>query len=106
MTDEFRSYRGSNKIVRKHEAVTHSKKEYVHGIIHTNFAESFFSLLKRGVMETFHHISATHMQRYLDEFDFRWSNRDKKDDERMQLALKGSDGKRLMLREPLAHLVR
>jgi transposase-like protein len=100
MTDEFWSYQGADKIVARHSTVQHGKKEYVRGIVHTNFAESFFSLLKRGVMGTFHHVSEKHMPRYLAEFDFRWSNRKQTDRERAILAILGAEGKRLTYIEP------
>lgn len=106
MTDEFKSYNKSDAVVAKHDTVAHGKKEYVRGIVHVNFAESYFSLLKRGVIGTFHHISEYHMPRYLSGFDFRWSNRHKDDNEKMILALRGAEGKRLTFKEPLAHPVR
>ena len=69
------------------------------GIIHTNFAESYFSLLKRGIVGTFHHVSKEHMDRYLAEFDFRWNSRKMSDAERTALALRGIEGKRLLYRD-------
>jgi transposase len=54
----------------------------VRGIVHVNFSESYFSLLQHGIFEAFHHISAQHMQRYFDEFDFRWNRRGMNDFER------------------------
>jgi hypothetical protein len=77
-------------------------QEYVRGIVHTNFAESYFSLLKRGILGTFHHVSQQHMQRYLEEFNFRWTLRSVKDGERTAQAIKGAEGKRLMLTSPKA----
>lgn len=70
------------------------------GIVHTNFAESFFSLIKRAIMGAFHHVSKKHMQRYLEEFDFRWNRRKQTAGERMVAGIKGSEGKRLMYRWP------
>jgi transposase-like protein len=99
MTDEFRSYRGLQKYVGKHSTVDHSKKEYVRGIVHTNFAESYFCLLKRGILGTFHHVSEEHMPRYLNEFDYRWSRRDKDDGERSIEAIRNTKGKRLLYRD-------
>jgi len=75
MTDEFKSYRGLDKHFREHQTVKHGNKEYVRGEVYTNTAEGFFSLLKRGVNGTFHHISKQHLPFYLNEFDFRWNNR-------------------------------
>lgn len=100
MTDSLRSYRGLEKEFASHGVVDHGQ-EYVRGIVHTNFAESYFSLLKRGILGTFHHVSHQHMQRYLDEFSFRWTLRGTSDGERTAEAIKGGEGKRLMLREPV-----
>ena len=76
LTDEYRPYR---KAVgkRKHEAVNHSAGEYVRfgTDIHTNSIESAFSLLKRGIIGTWHRMSAKHLQAYLDEMCFRFDNR-------------------------------
>ena len=60
---------------RKHKTVTHSKGEYVRGDIYTNTVESAFSLLKRGIMGTWHKLSAKHLAAYLDEVTFRFNNR-------------------------------
>ena len=100
MTDEMHSYWGTDAHFKSHEVVKHGNKEYVRGIVHTNFAESFFSLIKRAIMGAFHHISKRHMQRYLEEFDFRWNRRKQTAGERMVAAIKGSEGKRLMYRWP------
>jgi hypothetical protein len=75
MTDEMAFYVGLEKEFGSHGSVNHSAEEYVRGIIHVNFSESYFALLKRGIIGTFHHVSAKHMQRYLEEFDFRWNRR-------------------------------
>ena len=99
MTDGFLSYRGLNEEFASHDWVDHNK-EHVRGIVHTNFAESFFSLLKRGILGTFHHVSEQHLPRYLSKFDFRWTNRRLTDGERMVKAIKGGEGKRLLLRSP------
>jgi ISXO2-like transposase domain len=57
--------------------VNHSAEEYVRlgGFVHVNSAENYFSIFKRGVVGTFHHISEQHLHRYLAEFDFRYNNR-------------------------------
>jgi len=99
MTDEFLAYSGLNKIVKKHSTVNHGEKEYVRGIVHTNFAESYFSLLKRGILGAFHHVSEEHMQRYLDEFDFRWSRREENDGNNTLTAIQGAWGKRLQYKD-------
>jgi hypothetical protein len=59
----------------KHSTIRHRDKVYVVGDVHTNTIESAFSLFKRGVTGAFHKISLKHMQRYLDEFSFRFNNR-------------------------------
>lgn len=102
MTDGNHAYWGADAYFRSHESVDHGSGEYVRGIVHTNFAESFFSLLKRGILGTFHHVSRQHIQRYLEEFDFRWNRRDVTDQERFVDALKMSEGKRLYYRTPKA----
>jgi len=97
MTDSFKAYNGAAKLVKYHGVVDHDN-EYVRGIIHTNFAESYFSLLKRGILGTFHHVSETHMERYLSEFDFRWNTRGEDDGIRTIAAIQNSGGKRLLYR--------
>ena len=79
MTDEFAAYpsvmisagiHGS-----KHETIPHKQKIYVRGNVHTNTVESAFSLFKRGLMGAFHKVSLKHLQRYLNEFSWRFNNR-------------------------------
>jgi len=102
ITDEYKSYRGVGKeFAGGHETVTHSIGEYVRGDIHTNEAESFFALVKRGFYGTFHAVSKKHLHRYINEFAFRWNTRKITDGERTASAIKGADGKRLMYREPI-----
>jgi len=97
MTDEWKSYRGIGKDFKGgHEVVNHGKGEYVRGNANTNTAESYFALLKRGVIGTFHHVSKQHLLRYCDEFSFRWNNRKVTDGIRTQNAIKGFVGKRLV----------
>ena len=62
---------------------------------HTNTIEGFFSIFKRGMRGVYQHCGEQHLQRYLNEFDFRYSNRKITDGERALLALKGIEGKRL-----------
>ena len=80
--------------------VNHSEKEYCRGIVHVNFAESYFSLLKRAIIGAFHHVSDEHLHRYLSKFDFRWNHRKISDWERTTEALSMIEGKRLAYREP------
>ena len=60
---------------KKHNTIRHRDKVYVVGDVHTNTVESAFSLFKRGVTGAFHKVSLKHLQRYLDEFQFRFNNR-------------------------------
>jgi transposase-like protein len=89
--------------VASHDVVCHSKEEYVRHedgrSIHTNTVEGFFSILKRGIFGTFHHVSRQHLHRYLSEFDFRYNSRETTDGERAELAINGVRGKRLMYRD-------
>ena len=57
------------------DTVNHSLGEYVRGDVHTNTIESYFSILKRGITGTYHHVSRQHLKRYLAEFDFRYNER-------------------------------
>ncbi|MBI4323463.1 MAG: IS1595 family transposase [Candidatus Omnitrophica bacterium] len=96
MTDDFMSYRHVDEVFYQHEAVVHSKKEYARGNVHVNNCESFFALLKRGLMGSFHHVSRKHLGRYSNEFAFRWDTRKITDAERVEAALRLAEGKRLM----------
>ena len=96
-TDAFGSYKRVGKEYASHLTVDHNF-EYVRGDAHTNTAENYFSILKRGINGTYHHVSEAHLPRYLAEFDFRYNNRagmGVSDAERTRLALAGTVGKRL-----------
>jgi len=88
---------------RKHDQVNHKENEYGRyegGVcITTNSVEGFFSLLKRGINGTFHHVSARHLHRYLSEFDFRYNTRKITDGERSCRLIGKVAGKRLMYKE-------
>ena len=99
MTDGFLAYKGLDKEFASHETVDHGKKEYVRGDVHVNLAENWFSLLKRGVMGTFHHVSEQHLDRYVSEFQFRFNNRKVEDSVRAVLAIRGAEGKRLVYKD-------
>jgi transposase-like protein len=103
MTDTDGSYFHIAREFARFEMVNHSKGEYVRGDAHSNTVEGFFSVLKRGVYGTFHHVSEAHLHRYLSEFDFRYSTRAAlgiTDVERAEELLRGAQGKRLMYRQP------
>lgn len=101
VTDEFPSYRGLDKeFIGGHSIVHHSSENYVNAEgEHTNTAESFFALLKRGHYGIFHSLSKQHLQRYCNEFAFRWNYRKVSDGGRMIAAIEGAEGKRLMYKE-------
>lgn len=102
MTDEWRSYYGIGKeFAGGHQVVNHGKGEYKRGDASTNEVEAFFALLKRGIVGSFHHVSKQHLNRYCDEFSFRWNHRKTTDGERTIEAIKGAEGKRLMYRAPV-----
>jgi len=102
MTDEHKVYRTIGREFQGgHKTVEHGVYEYAKKDgSHINTAESSHALIKRGMYGTFHHVSKKHLQRYLDEFDFRWDHRKASDVERTVQALKQVEGKRLMYREP------
>jgi transposase-like protein len=77
MTDEWKSYNGL-ALLYGHQAVRHAMGEYVNGACHTNTLEGFWSLLKRGVIGQFHFVTAKHLNKYIDEFCFRYNNRENK----------------------------
>lgn len=100
-TDESRLYHGSDAHFASHETVKHSAKEYVRGDVHTNSAEGYFSIFKRGMKGIYQHCAEKHLHRYLAEFDFRYNTRTAlgfTDGERAALAMKGIEGKRLTYR--------
>ncbi len=100
MTDEAMVYTRVGREFAGHSVVNHSAKEYVThgGFKHSNTAENFFSVFKRGVIGTYHHMSEAHLGRYCKEFDFRYNTRDMSDGERAAAMLKGTVGKRLTYR--------
>lgn len=102
MTDEAVVYPKIGKEYASHGTVNHSANEYVRlgSFMHINTAENFFSILKRGVIGTYHHWSAQHIHRYLAEFDFRYSTKKITDGERTEIALRNARGKRLYYRQP------
>lgn len=101
-TDGANAFRA---IVAAHEAVDHDKmfaRDGKSGRVHSNTAEGYFSLFKRGLVGTYQHISPAHLPRYLAEFDFRMNNRTKlgiEDGVRAARILKGAEGKRLTYRQ-------
>ena len=101
MTDDAGQYRPIGAEFARFETVNHGAEEYARGPWHSNTVEGYFSILKRGVYGTFHHVSEAHLHRYLAEFDFRYSNRIAlgiDDATRSDELLRGIGGKRLTYR--------
>jgi len=101
-TDEARVYRGLPDHYT-HEFVNHLEK-YVHGRVHTNGLENFWSLLKRTLSGTYVAVEPFHLHRYLDEYMFRYNNRGSKfepinDGERFDMAMRQIVGKRITYKE-------
>jgi hypothetical protein len=99
------AYTSVGKEFEGHHTVNHSKEEYARlgGYVHVNTAENFYSILKRGIVGTYHSVSEAHLHRYLKEFDFRYNNRSGlgvEDKERAAKAIKGGEGKRLTYNQP------
>jgi transposase-like protein len=98
MTDESPLYTNVGREQAEHHTVNHRRNEYVRGTAYSNTAESFFALLKRGMYGNFHHCGKKHLQRYCDEFAFRWDHRKVDDSVRREAALAMTEGKRLTYR--------
>jgi transposase-like protein len=83
LTDDFAAYpfaiKKAGVETGKHKSINHSSKVYVMGDVHTNTVENAFSLLKRGIMGTWHRVSAKHLASYLDEMCFRFNRRKRPD---------------------------
>ena len=114
-TDESRLYWGADEHFAEHETVKHSADEYVRykftwgkegpktEKIHTNSAEGYFSIFKRGMRGIYQHCGEKHLHRYLAEYDFRYNHRVAlgfNDGDRAALAVKNASGKRLTYRGP------
>jgi len=98
MTDEHTMYKRIGREFVEHSAVHHYNKEYVRGDVFTNTVEGAFSIFKRGMRGVYQHCGEKHLHRYLAEFEFRYSNREKlgcNDADRADAMLRGIVGKRL-----------
>lgn len=102
MTDEAAVHPPVGDYFAGHGTVDHSIEEYVRGgFWHTNTVENYFSILKRGITGTYHHVSPQHLKRYLAEFDLRYNERQAikvSDNLRMDKSIGGIVGKRLTYR--------
>mgnify|MGYP006285354887 CR=1 FL=1 len=102
MTDEAAQYTKAGREFASHGVVRHGRGEYARGKVSTNVIENCFSLFKRGLVGTFHHVGEQHLQRHATEFDFRYNYREKNgfnDRERADMVLRGIAGKRLLYRD-------
>jgi transposase-like protein len=106
-TDEAQHYKALGKSFSDHKAVNHGNGEYSRRDgdqkTTTNTVEGFFGIFKRGMIGVYHHCGEEHLQAYLNEFDFRYSNRSGlgiDDTERANRAIRGAAGKRLTYRSP------
>jgi len=100
-TDESTLYPALGAEFAQHETINHAAKEYARGDVTTNSVEGFFGIFKRGLVGVYQHCGEQHLQRYLDEFSFRYSNRSKlgiEDAERATIAMHQAEGKRLTWR--------
>lgn len=105
ITDDARQYISLGKDFAEHHSVNHSIGEYVHGDIHSNTIENYFSIFKRGMTGVYQHCSAKHLKRYLAEFDFRYNTREGlefNDTLRTENVISGIKGKRLLYRDSLS----
>jgi transposase-like protein len=105
MTDEHVMYRRIGREFAEHSAVHHYNKEYVRGDVTTNTIEGAFSIFKRGMRGVYQHCAEKHLHRYLAEFEFRYTHREKTgvdDAARFDLMLKGVVGKRLTYQQSFA----
>lgn len=75
-TDEWKAYLGIEDSDTRHETVNHSEEEWVRGDIHTNSIEGVWSLFKRSIIGAFHKMSVKHMDKYIEELEWRLNNRD------------------------------
>ncbi|MEO8398280.1 MAG: IS1595 family transposase [Ignavibacteriaceae bacterium] len=96
-TDEWLGYNDLQRIY-DHTYIRHNENEYVNGRIHINSIEGFWSLLKRGIVGIYHFTSKKHLQKYVDEFVFRYNTRTDSELSRFNLLLQNS-AKRLTYNE-------
>ena len=93
VTDEWKAYTGLSKDYQ-HEVLKHNEGQYKNNEFHTNSVEGFWSLLKRGVYGIYHSASSKHLNKYCNEFSYRYNTRSHTDGDRFNLSLQNA-GKRL-----------
>ena len=99
ITDDLGTYRNLPAMGYIHQAVKHSKKEYVVGEAHTGTIDGYWSLLKRGIYGIYHQVSLKHLPRYCDEFTFRYNTRQSQEAQRFDTALRQCENSRLKYAE-------
>jgi len=104
MSDEASAYVGLDREFAGHESVGHGQGEYVRGEAYTNTLEGAFSLFKRQIVGAHHHVSPQHLDRYWDEFEWKYNRRKSTEGEKMEMALKATEGKRLTYKQPMVGL--
>lgn len=87
ITDGQGAYRHMKHFFKNHQIINHAQNEYARGIYHTNSVENFWSLLKRGIVGIYHYVSPKHLQKYCDEFAFRYNTRKNTETSRFNLLL-------------------
>jgi len=85
-TDEWVSYKGISRIY-SHSVIKHNEGEYIRGRVHTNTIEGFWSLMKRGIVGIYHFTSKKYLQKYVDEFVFRYNSRELSESVRFNVLL-------------------
>jgi len=93
VTDGATYHEGLENDFKGHVIVNHSQQEYVNGMYHTNTIEGVFSIMKRGIYGIYHQISPKHLQRYCEEFSYRYSSRKITDGERFKNATSNIEGR-------------
>ena len=93
-TDEYRPYRALS-VDFNHGLVNHSAEQYVSGSVHTNNIENFWSLLKRCIKGIYHHVSNKHLEKYVNEFTFRYNNRNLSNGSKFDIAIANGVNKSL-----------
>lgn len=91
ITDGFGAYSGINKTFKQHIVVNHEANEYVIGEFHTNNIENFWSILKRGIFGIYHFVSPKHLQKYVNEFSFRYNSMDSSTLDRFNMMLSNTE---------------
>lgn len=92
MTDDYVAYRGLTAIYN-HQVINHSTGSYVDGICHTNTIEGFWSLFKRGIIGIYHSVSRKHLDKYCNEFEYRYNTRDISQTDRFDASIKQCNGR-------------